>query len=286
MDQKPKSELAVLSDYLGAVGSVRKARSVFLTVVLLSLLFHIGAYCTGRWGHQVADWLGGLRQEGGLRSGPGSHPGSGPSTRETTPLAAKAPVKPRAATPKGPTASVPKGSAPARTAPTTKPVEKIIYEKQKRPRVADPLAEGILGEEYIAAAMPLAQFAGLAASVLLIMTYVIGVNVCLGGRMGGVCYATSALFWSIVLVALLFPWRRLVPGMTLELPDAFFDMEQLRRGLQDPLGSTLSSVLHYGRFLGCPILAFLAASVSSVRFGQACRQVKRAVEPLIAMKVV
>jgi len=268
------------------VGSVRKARSVFLTIVLLSLLFHIGAYCTGRWGHQVADSLGDLRRDGDLRSAPGSHPASGPSTRATTPLAAAAPAKSRAAGPKAPAASAPQQSTPAKTVPTTKPIGKIVYEKQKRPGAAGPLAEGILGEEYIAATMPLAQFAGLAASVLLIMTYLIGVNVCLGGRMGGVCYATSALFWSIVLVALLFPWRHLVPGMTLELPDAFFDMDQLRGGLEDPLESTLSYVLHYGRFLGCPILAFLAASVSSVRFGQACRQVKRAVEPLIAMKVV
>ncbi len=256
MDQQPKSELTVLRDYLGAVAAVRRARTIFLLIVILSLLAHIGAYCLGRWGPDMADRLQSLSTD---------KPGASATTAPSATTSTSAPAT-------GPAGAIAKVAPKSATQPA--------------PRSEPEKAGGVYAERHIELLLPMARFAGLAASGLLIMTYLIGVNICLGGRMGGLCHATSAFFWSIVLVALLFPWRHIVPGMSIELPDAFFDMEQLRRGLGDLPRGTLAHVLHYGRYIGCPVLAILAALVSGVRFGLAYRQVKRAVEPLIEMKVV
>ncbi len=274
MEQEAKSELRVLADYLGAVRAVRRTRTLLLWVVILGILSHIGAYCTARWGRQWAEGLSGMwsSDEFPAASRPAAtRPGRPAATRPALSPATTKPASPKSA---------------AAAVPTTRPGERIIFIKPRPAAGVAAVPAGMYGEDFLAVFLPVARFAGLAAGVLLILTYLVGINICLGGRMGGICHATSAFFWSIVLVALLFPWRDLVPGTTIELPDAFFGLEQLRQGLDNLPYDALSAVLHYGRFFGCPILALLAGVVSGVRFGMGYRQVRKAVEPLIQMKVV
>lgn len=275
MDQQPKSELMVLRDYLDAVAAVRRARSIFLVVIVSSLLVHMGVYCAARWGQRVTAKVEQVRRD--------SESGSlaiadviATQMASTTPATAL------------PTTTTKRASAPPK-APTTaaaapQPSVTSIAGKD------DPgSAEGgprLFREDLLSILLPMARSLGLAASSLLILTYLIGVNICLGGRMGGICDATSAFFWSIVLIALLFPWRHLLPGTPIDLPDAFYDLEQIRQGLAGPFDTKLAWTLHFGRFLGCPILAVLTATVSGIRFGMAYRRVRLAVEPLVLMKVV
>lgn len=270
MDPETKSELRVLSDYLGAVRVVRKARTLLLLVVTLSLLSHVGGYCLARWGRVAAEEISEARKRGTLQiPRPVDTILDGPLTTTASTTA--------------PTTSGPAGSADRAETQVklVKPAAGTDSEVQ-----GDRPGDDIFAEEFLSLFLPVSRFAGMAAGVLLIMTYFLGVNVCLAGRMGGICHATSAFFWSIVVVALMFPWRHLVPGGAIELPDAYFTVEQIRQGLAGPLDDTLTTVLHYGRFVGCPVLAFLAAIVSGVRFGLAYRQVRNAVEPLVQMKVV
>lgn len=265
MEQQSKSELMVLRDYLNAVLAVRRARTIFLVVVILTLLIHMGAYATARWGSRVTDRVSKVRQGGGLSSLGlvGSQAVSSQSaTAATTQDVAKTPTT---------------------TIASARPGDDLINEKTP---VVDPRTGKLFKEDVLAIVLSISRFVGLTASVLLMLTYLIGVNVCLGGRMGGICHATSAFFWSIVLIALVFPWRDIIPGAALDVPNALYDLEQIRRGLRVACGDTLAMTLHYGRFFGCPILAMLVAIVSGVRFGRAYRQVRLAVEPLVLMKVV
>jgi hypothetical protein len=274
MEQQPKSELTVLRDYLGAITAVKRARSVFLTIVVLSLLAHIGAYCAARWGRALEARYQELKQEGSVPTVtiPRTF-APGPTTKtDATSRSASAPAV-------GKTAPPPKPAG-------TMPGERLYYDKTQRTAASQPVAAGLYGERTIEIVLPIARFTGLAVSGVLIMTYLIGVNICLGGRMGGLCHATSAFFWSIVLVVLLFPWHDLVPGAAIQLPDAFFKLPDLKHGLENLPHTPLVYVQHYGRFIGIPALAILAALVSGVRFGLAYRQVKMAVEPLVMMKVV
>ena len=257
MDQQPKSELTVLRDYLTAVLSVRRARTVFLIIVVLSLLVHMGAYGAARWGHQLTQKVKQVQEDRELHSV--SIPDTAPATQSAA------------------------GSAAARTV-KPKPAEKSAAAASTRPAAGD---DGkLFHEDLIRVILPLARLAGLAASGLLMLTYLIGVNICLGGRMGGICHSTSAFFWSIALLALLVPWSNLVPATPFQLPDALYGVEQIRAGLAQPVEGALPAVLHYGRFFGCPVLAILAAVTSAVRFSLAYRQVNQAVEPLVLMKVV
>ncbi|MBN1346062.1 MAG: hypothetical protein JXQ73_25465 [Phycisphaerae bacterium] len=278
METQPRSELTVLRDYFGAVRAVRKARTIFLIVVLLSLLTQVSGYCLARWGPRLERQYQEYREQrefevSSLRSAAFPEPttSTSPSTRS---LASAASPVPETQTTTEPVAIV------------ARPGEKVIAIKRRLPVASRPASAAIYREDIIRAVLPLARFAGLACSGLLIMTYLIGVNICLAGRMGGVCHATSAFFWSVVLVTLLFPWRNLVPGSMIELPDAFFTLAELQHGLRELPHDRLSHILHYGRFILWPVFAMLAALVSGVRFSLAYRHVQRAVEPLILMKVV
>jgi len=285
MEQRPTSELMVLRDYLGAFAAVRRARSIFLAVVVLSLLGHMAAYALARWGRFLEAELHKAREASALRSAPAPVREAGgpviPVPSANRP--ASTPTR-TASTGVSPPTSLPEDTA--RTAPTS--ATRKVFTAAKVPRPSEPEREAVVlfMEEPIGLFLPLGRFAGLSAAGLLLLTCLIGVNICLAGRMGGISHATSAFFWSIVLIALLLPWRHLVPGAPIDLPDAFFDLEQLKAGLVQPPAGPLDCVRHYGRFIGCPALALLVSMVSGVRLGLAYRQVQRAVEPLVRMKVL
>lgn len=275
MESQPKSELTVLRDYLGAVRAVRRARTIFLLIIVVSLLGHVGTYCWARWGPHLRKTVAEAVEDDSLKLD-GLVDDELADAAEATTLATT-----QAA-----------GTKPTTTKPTTSKAATTSDKKAvgqvyiKRPIVVPGRDVVIDGERAIGIILPLARFIGMAATGLLIMTHLIGVNICLAGRMGGVCHATSAFFWSVVLAALLFPWGHLVPGMSFTIPDAFFDLAQLRHGLAHLPTDLWGYVLHYGEFLGVPILAILTALAGGVRFSQAYQQVRQAVEPLILMKVV
>jgi len=268
MEQRPTSELTVLRDYLGAFSAVLKARLIFLIVVVLSLLSHIGAYSLGRWGDALEEKV--------------REVGEASRAKPKTPIDENLLI-PRIPAPQADaTSTTPSATKSAATKPAT--TQKVVGVKVPSRKIT---RDGqIYLEQQIGIVLPLARFAGLAAAGLLVLTYLIGVNICLAGRMGGICHATSAFFWSIALIVLLFPWRHIVPGATIDLPDAFFTLDQLKQGLLEPLPDMLSMVRHYGRFIGCPVLAMLVSLVSGVRPWLAFRQVTLAVEPLVQMKVL
>jgi hypothetical protein len=277
MEQRSTSELSLLRDYLDAFSSVRRARSIFLTVIILSLLAHVGAYVMARWG---------LRIEAEIKKAAATNPfePTAPSPHKVTLPRVPLPSETQPASkPAGTTRATDGPKAAASRPRTTMPREAL---KVPVPATARFAGRDVFMEEEILIFLTIARFAGLAAAGLLVLTCLIAVNICLAGRMGGISDATSAFFWSIVLIALLFPWRHLIPGESIELPDAFFDLEQLRQGLAAPLTTVFENVRHYGRFIGCPALAILVSIVSGVRLSLAYRQVKKAVQPLVQMKVL
>ncbi len=283
MDAQPKSELTILRDYLSAVRAVRRARTIFLFVIILSLLGHIGTYCWARWATDLRKTYAQVVEKDPLQLDDLVDDDlvddvlDEPTDTSTTTSTATQKV----ATTQAGTTTTQAAKPPAKS--DAQGVGRLYI---KRPIVMPHGKRVLDGERAIGIILPLTRFIGMAATGMLIMTHLIGVNICLAGRMGGICHATSAFFWSVVLAALLFPWGHLVPGMSFTIPDAFFDLDQLRAGLMHLPSDPWGYVLHYGQFLGVPILAILAALASGVRFSQAYQQVRQAVEPLILMKVV
>jgi hypothetical protein len=125
---------------------------------------------------------------------------------------------------------------------------------------------------------PMCRIVGLVAACLLALTYFIGMNVCLAGRLGGATGTTSAFFWSMLLVGLLFPWQRLLPPGGAWTWGVFCDFAELQQvAALKPMG-LVDNILHYARYLGYPGLAILVALLAGLRFGSGYRTAGRQFE--------
>ena len=132
--------------------------------------------------------------------------------------------------------------------------------------------------QAIAVLVPLSRFLGLVAACLLIISYLIGLNICLAGRLGGARGLTSAFFWSVLLLALLFPWQHLLLGATVQVPGVFYSFGDLQELAVAAPSGMIANLEHYTRYLGYPVLAILIALVACLRFTRANRDIRRRIE--------
>jgi hypothetical protein len=79
------------------------------------------------------------------------------------------------------------------------------------------------------------------------------------------------LFWSVLLLALLFPWQHLLSAPDLNIPGAFCSVIELDSVSAADRGALQARVADYARFIGYPILAILIAFVASLRFCRSYR---------------
>jgi hypothetical protein len=132
--------------------------------------------------------------------------------------------------------------------------------------------------QAIAVLIPLSRFLGLIAACLLVVSYFIGLNVCLAGRLGGARGMTSAFFWSVLLLALLFPWQHLLLGATVQVPGVFYSFDNLQQLAAAAPSGMIANLEHYTRYLGYPVLAIRIALVACLRFVRASRDIRRRIE--------
>ena len=215
-------------DYAGAMRTISAARRLFLLLLVLSLLLHVGAYCIGRW---------------------------------TNVLAPTPPAEPETASPSA----------------------------EAAPEAIDPeeAAEPEFGMVYYAVrlVMPLAEFVGQVSCGALVLCYLLAVNVALSGRLGGVRGTVSAFFWMVVLLALLFPWDRWLGDLRgqVQIPGVYFTFDEVT-DLADEFPNLTAAVVHYVRFLGYPLLAFIIALVGDRRYAKGYRLAQRQIEARLSVR--
>jgi hypothetical protein len=213
--QDPASdEQARLRDYGAALRTVRAARGVFITLLILSLLIHVGAFCAVRWGHVL----------------------------ESAKMVEK-----------------------DVTAPATTTID-------TSPETTDTIGWSSFWRGSLEAVLPLTSFVGLMCCGLLAICFFTSAYVCLSGGLGGVRGSLSAFFWTLVLLALLFPWARWLQGV--QVPGVFFTFGELDK-LTTEFADRLHEVLFYVRYLGYPVLALLIVLVGDGRYSRGYRGVRR-----------
>ena len=231
--ERETERLEQLQDHFAALGSIRAARGVFLLILVLSLLVHLGAYSAAKWG-------------GILR-----------------PLEV---IQQRLAMPT---------TVPA-TAPATKPA-------------FDADAAGKFSNWYYLTELmlPLAEFLGQVSCALLTVAFLFATLVALSGGLGGVRGSIAAFFWTLVLLAMLFPWSRWLGGEgdLIQVPGVYYTFAELRN-IPTGFHTQLAEVLHYVRYLGYPLLALLIALTGNARFARGYRLVQRHLESRLKMKKV
>jgi len=211
-------------DYSGAINAIRAARSIFVLLLVLSLLTHAGAYSMARW----TDVL----------NGPGAA-----AADVTTPAA---------------------GEESA--------AENSVRQAERA------LAAIELG-------LPLTEFIGQVSCVALLLCYLLGANICLSGRLGGVRGSIAAFFWMLVLLALVFPWDRWLGPLRgqVQVPGVYLTSGEVE-SIPTGFASQIAEILHYVRFLGYPLLVFLIAIVADRRCARGFRLAQRQVEARLSVR--
>lgn len=207
-------------DYAGAMRTISAARRLFLLLLVLSLLLHVGAYCIGRLAPTLL------------------------AEQETA-------------------------SPSAEAAP-----EAIDPEEAAEPEFG-----------AVRLVMPLAEFVGQVSCGALVLCYLLAVNVALSGRLGGVRGTVSAFFWMVVLLALLFPWDRWLGDLRgqVQIPGVYLTFDEVT-DLADEFPNLTAEVVHYVRFLGYPLLAFIIALVGDRRYAKGYRLAQRQIEARLSVR--
>jgi len=134
--------------------------------------------------------------------------------------------------------------------------------------------------------LALTKFGALVAAGLLSLTLLLTVNLSLLGRLGGPAGFLGAFFWSLVLLAVLIPWRSAVKADL--MCSATFNLGHLMSMAKDvktswgaatPDWATVA--FYYARFLVYPALAVLIALVVAARFSGGYRPIKQQVKTVI-----
>jgi hypothetical protein len=86
----------------------------------------------------------------------------------------------------------------------------------------------------------------------------------------------SAFFWTLVVLALLFPWGRWLGDAAggLQVPGVYASFDELRN-IPNSFTSTTQQVLHYARYLLYPVLVLFLLLVANSRFARGSRLVQR-----------
>jgi hypothetical protein len=164
------------------------------------------------------------------------------------------------------------------------PIAKIVADRQAgdrpgRPVATAPAAEASgtaeLWHQVLHWVLPGTKFLAVAAGALLALTLLVGTMLALTGRTGGVAGLTSALFWSLVLLAALIPWQQVLGGPFVS--GAMHNFGELRdRTAEVTWGAQgvgpATRVLYYARFVAYPLLAVVLALVVQAKFARGYRR--------------
>jgi len=123
----------------------------------------------------------------------------------------------------------------------------------------------------------LSGFLGVALSIVLSLVLFLLVKIMLVGRLIGVARVTSAYVWSLVLIALLFPWQAFLQNHDFTsrefmLPGVLYTWDELLRFARFGTDDLPAAVLKWAKFVGFPVLAVLMLMVIQIKSNRGLRQ--------------
>jgi hypothetical protein len=258
----PPMENENYQDYAGALRIIASARSLFLVLLVLSLLVHAGAYTLARWSPDVL----GLEPVADRRPSP-----KAPARTDAPPAAQDAEGEEAAPA----QAEEAKAPAAVKQAPD-------VSSEEPLPDETALVRSGQL-RQFMEMMLPLAMFVGLGSTVLLLGCYLLSVNVALSGRLGGVQGSLAALIWMAVVLLLIIPWAQCADGWGVPVPGVYVTADQLMN-LPTEFVNVTARVIHYVRYLGYPLLIFLVVVAGDRRYARGYRLAHRQIEARVAVR--
>jgi hypothetical protein len=129
------------------------------------------------------------------------------------------------------------------------------------------------------------KFAGLVATVLLIGTFLLAVDLSLLGRIGGPAGFVGGFFWSLILLVFMIPWQTVLNtsvacGATFNLSELVTMGKTVKPSWGAKGAQFVDWVTFYARFMAYPIIGLLVVFVVAIRFARGYRPLK--VRPVAA----
>ncbi|AQT68390.1 hypothetical protein STSP2_01550 [Anaerohalosphaera lusitana] len=124
------------------------------------------------------------------------------------------------------------------------------------------------GKKHIIAAVKIANFILVLASVTYCLLLLMSVKISLAGRMGGLTHISRAFLCSLYFLVFLLPWQTLLPGV---VTGTIYAPAELMTGWQNVDDSTGTQILYYLRFVGMWVLVLillLNAQIRSARWSR------------------
>jgi hypothetical protein len=169
------------------------------------------------------------------------------------------------------------------------------WHRRQKPDPQAALSKGLIGAKYL---VHVTDFLGIALAMVLTMVLALIVGIMLVGRLIGVARVMSAFIWSLVLVALLFPWQSLLsnpalhpdvaptptanvtpadklpPDQDFKIPGVLYTWGELihpRVGANFAVNDTRQAILHWSRYLVFPLIALIILLSIQVRSSRGLR---------------
>jgi len=93
------------------------------------------------------------------------------------------------------------------------------------------------------------------------LTLLLGLNVSLQGKLGGIKHITRAFILSLLMLVLLLPWQKVFSGIVV---GAVFTPQEMLNGYLSKTEDTVNSILYYFRFAGYSLTVFLLLILSDL----------------------
>ena len=159
--------------------------------------------------------------------------------------------------------------APA-AAPATSPARTRAAADADAP---DAIQAAVMYKHSLGAAMKVARFVAPVAAALATVCLFIGLIVTLIGRLDGAAGLSGALFWSLLLIALLVPWQQASSpavglGAMSSLEELATESGRVVKGWGHEVHGSWDHVLFYARFVGYPVVALLVWLVMQSKFAR------------------
>jgi hypothetical protein len=131
--------------------------------------------------------------------------------------------------------------------------------------------DATLYKEVLQWALPAMKFLALVAGLLAVLTLMFAVKLSIVGRLGGIPGFMSALFWSMILLAMVTPWQKILQGSFASGALCnLSEMTQMTSQIKASWGAkdviVIDRVLYYARFIAYPGLALVVWLVVMAKF--------------------
>ena len=146
--------------------------------------------------------------------------------------------------------------------PADSPSESTIPEESREPMR--------IPASFLRVVVAVCNFLVLMAAMLYCLSLLMCLKISLTGRLGGINHVTRAFFVSLLLVMLLIPWQKVIPGVL--VGTVWMPSELLCGRWAKADGSTFLKVLFYLRFVGLWFVAMWLlfwAQIRSAKWAQA-----------------